>query len=76
VLESDTLAHLSYRTYQSAKHWRDIAEHNGIDDPMRVAKGRKVLLPSPAELPKRGEGGMVLIDEDAEELSPGIDEDY
>ncbi len=76
ILESDTLAHLSYRTYQSAKHWRDIAEHNDIDDPMRVPKGRKVLLPAPAELPKRGEGGMVLMDEDPEELSPGIDEDY
>jgi hypothetical protein len=42
---------------------------------MRVPKGRKVLLPAPAELPKRSEGGTVVIDDDAEELSTGIEED-
>jgi hypothetical protein len=75
VLESDTLAHISYRTYQHAKHWRDIADHNGIDDPMRVPAGRKVLLPSPVDLPKRGEGGTVLVD-DADEDTTGSEEDY
>lgn len=65
VLQGDTLAHLAYRSYRSAKHWRDIAEHNGIDDPLRVPAGRKVLLPAPTELPERSEGGMV-IDREAE----------
>jgi hypothetical protein len=75
VLDSDTLAHISYRTYQHPKHWRDIASHNRIDDPMRIPTGRKVRLPSPADLPKRGEGGMEIV-EDADELIPGVEEDY
>ena len=66
VLDTDTLAHISYRTYQHPKHWRDIADHNKIDDPMRIPAGRKVLLPSPADLPKRSEGGVVLIEESDE----------
>lgn len=75
VLESDTLAHISYRTYQHPKHWRDIADHNDIDDPMRIPAGRKVLLPSPIDLPKRGEGGTVIVD-DADEEYTGSEEDY
>lgn len=75
VLESDTLAHISYRTYQHPKHWRDIADHNDIDDPMRIPAGRKVLLPSPIDLPKRGEGGTVIIDDTDEEYA-GSEEDY
>jgi hypothetical protein len=74
VLESDTLAHISYRTYQHPKHWRDIADHNDIDDPMRIPVGRKVLLPSPVELPKRGEGGTVLIEDDDDVIES--EEDY
>jgi hypothetical protein len=75
LLESDTLAHIAYRAYQSPRHWRDIAEHNGIDDPLRIPAGRTMLLPSPTELPKRGEGGTVIIDEDAEDDIPGVEED-
>jgi Contractile injection system tube protein len=75
LLESDTLAHIAYRAYQSPRHWRDIAEHNGVDDPLRIPAGRTMLLPSPADLPKRNEGGTVIVDEDAEDDIPGVEED-
>ena len=57
------------------RHWRDIAEHNAVDDPLRIPPGRTMLLPSPGELPKRGEGGTVIVDEDAEDDIPGVEED-
>jgi hypothetical protein len=75
LLEGDTLAHLAYRSYQEPNRWRDIAEHNGIDDPLRMRIGRKVLLPSPEYLPFRTEGGTVMsIDED--DSFSGVLEDY
>jgi len=75
LLEGDTLAHLAYRTYQEPNRWRDIAAHNGIDDPLRMRIGRKVLLPSPENLPFRTEGGTVMtIDED--DTFAGVLEDY
>lgn len=75
LLEGDTLAHLAYRTYQEPNRWRDIAEHNGIDDPLRMRIGRKVLLPAPEALPFRSEGGTVItIDED--DTFSSVLEDY
>jgi len=64
VLQGDTLAHLAYRTYQSPMSWRDIAEHNGVDDPMRIPAGRRMLMPSPDTLPYRAEGGSVVVEQD------------
>lgn len=66
VLQGETLAHLAYRTYQSPLTWRDIAEHNGIDDPLRLRPGRKLLMPSPDGLPFRTEGGGTVIEIDDE----------
>jgi hypothetical protein len=62
VLQGDTLAHLAYRTYENPQTWRDIAIHNGVDDPLRVSAGRRMLLPSPDALPERGEGGGIAMD--------------
>lgn len=53
--EADTLAHVAFRTYQSPARWRDLAEANGITDPMRLSPGTRLLVPSPDELPTRGE---------------------
>lgn len=64
VLQGDTLAHLAYRSYQQPMSWRDIAETNGIDDPLRVRPGRRVLLPAPDELPARTHGGGLVVEED------------
>ena len=59
LMQGDTLAHLAYRTYQNPMNWRDIAVHNRIQDPMRVATGRRLMMPSPEALPWRTEGGSV-----------------
>jgi len=57
VFEGDTLAHVSYREYRVPARWRDLAEANGIDDPMRVAPGDMLVIPALEELPLRGHGG-------------------
>ncbi len=72
VLQGDTLAHLAYRTYENPLTWRDIAEHNRVDDPLRIAAGRRMLLPSPDSLPPRTEGGGIAVDHDE---SQHVDED-
>jgi hypothetical protein len=58
VHEADTLAHIAYRSYRSPNRWRDVAMANDIDDPLRVYPGRKLLIPSPDELPQRTETGL------------------
>jgi hypothetical protein len=42
---------------------------------MRIPSGRKVLLPSPIDLPKRGEGGTVIMEGDDDEIF-GVEEEY
>jgi hypothetical protein len=64
VLQGDTLAHLAYRSYQQPMNWRDIAQNNGIDDPLRVRQGRRVILPAPEELPARTHGGGLVVEEE------------
>ncbi|WP_406835696.1 peptidase M23 [Streptomyces sp. AHU1] len=46
----DTLQGLAWAEYGDAGAWRAIAEANGIDDPMRLAEGRELLLPAADEL--------------------------
>ncbi|RKN35802.1 LysM peptidoglycan-binding domain-containing protein [Streptomyces hoynatensis] len=55
----ETLAHLAWQEYGDPGAWRAIAEANGIDDPMRLAPGRELLLPALGELAgePRGEWG-------------------
>lgn len=64
VLQGDTLAHLAYRSYQQPMSWRDVAEVNGIDDPLRVRQGRRVILPAPEELPARTHGGGLVVEDE------------
>ncbi|NDC79182.1 MAG: hypothetical protein EBZ67_15120, partial [Chitinophagia bacterium] len=70
MIEGDSLAHIAYRTYDSAMRWRDVAAFNGIDDPLRTRVGQRLRLPSPAELPQRTEGGVTVpeLDEPMETL--------
>lgn len=70
MIEGDSLAHIAYRTYDSAMRWRDVAAFNGIDDPLRTRIGQRLRLPSPGELPQRNEGGVAIaeIDEPMETL--------
>lgn len=49
IIEGDTLASVAYRELGKPSYWRAIAELNGIDDPMRVAPGTTLLIPSLAD---------------------------
>lgn len=56
VSSGDTLAVLAWREYGDPGAWRAIAEANGIDDPVRLAHGRELLLPALDEVERlRGE---------------------
>jgi hypothetical protein len=46
LIEGDNLQTLSYREYGDPNLWRAIAEINDIDDPLAVAPGTRLLLPS------------------------------
>ncbi|MGW3090815.1 CIS tube protein [Streptomyces sp. NPDC001108] len=46
----DSLPSLAQREYGDPAAWRVIAEANGIDDPLRLAPGRQLLLPALDEL--------------------------
>ena len=50
VREGDTLAAIAYREYGNPAMWRQVAEVNGIDDPMRLERGRSVFLPTATEM--------------------------
>ncbi|GGW22715.1 CIS tube protein [Streptomyces xantholiticus] len=50
AVSGDTLALLAWREYGDPAAWRDIAEANGIDDPMRLAPGTELLLPAAEEI--------------------------
>ncbi|MGB5937022.1 MAG: peptidase M23, partial [Ornithinimicrobium sp.] len=53
VIDGDSLASIAYAEYGDPTLWRDVAAYNGIDDPLRVARGSVLLLPAPDDL---GEG--------------------
>jgi nucleoid-associated protein YgaU len=50
VIAGETLAAVAYATYGDAGCWRAVAEINGIDDPMRLPVGTRLLLPDRADL--------------------------
>jgi nucleoid-associated protein YgaU len=45
LIEGETLHSLAWSEYSRADMWRGIAEANGIDDPLRVKPGTRLLLP-------------------------------
>jgi nucleoid-associated protein YgaU len=45
----DTLEAIAYRAYGDPTRWRDLADANGIDDPMRLPPGTALLVPAPEE---------------------------
>ncbi len=55
----DVLPHLAYRFYRSPARWRDLAEANGVDDPLRIGSGSVLSVPNIATLPARTETGLV-----------------
>ena len=45
VRRGDTLESIAYREYDRASEWRRIADANGIDDPLRLEPGTRLLVP-------------------------------
>lgn len=45
VRDGDSLQSIAYEHYGDAGSWRRIAEHNGIDDPVRIQRGRSLAIP-------------------------------
>jgi nucleoid-associated protein YgaU len=54
LIAGDTLPSLAYRAYGDAGLWREIAEANEIDDPMRLHPGTPLLVPALEEI-QRGQ---------------------
>lgn len=50
LVDGDSLHSLAFRAYGDADLWRVIAEANGIDDPLKLRPGRRVLVPALEEL--------------------------
>jgi nucleoid-associated protein YgaU len=49
VAAGDSLHSIAYREYQDPALWRGLAAFNGIDDPLRVAPGSRLLIPTADE---------------------------
>ena len=49
VSEGDTLQSIAQKEYEKPALWRGLAAFNGIDDPLRVGSGTRLLLPSQEE---------------------------
>jgi len=50
MVAGDTLSSVSTNMYGTPRHWRALADANGIDDPMRITLGTAILVPSVKEL--------------------------
>lgn len=53
VVSGDTLAGIAFQQYGDPALWREIAVANGIDDPMRLRPGSRLLVPAMEELEVR-----------------------
>lgn len=53
MVEGESLASVAQSRLGDARRWRDLAETNGIDDPLRVGPGRPLMLPGSAEPGRR-----------------------
>jgi nucleoid-associated protein YgaU len=49
MADGDSLHSVAYREYGDPGLWRALASFNGLDDPMRVGAGTRILIPSPSE---------------------------
>jgi len=49
VTTGDSLHSIAFAEYGDPNLWRALAEFNGIDDPLRIAPGARLMLPSPDE---------------------------
>jgi hypothetical protein len=49
LIEGESLAAVAWREFDDPSLWRGIAAFNGIDDPLRVRPGTRILVPTAAE---------------------------
>jgi hypothetical protein len=56
VVDGDTLPSVAYGAYGDPNLWRPVAVANGVDDPMRLRAGTRLLIPSLDELAGGGNG--------------------
>jgi hypothetical protein len=49
VADGDSLHAIAWREYGRASLWRGLAAFNGLDDPLRLASGQELLVPTLAE---------------------------
>lgn len=56
VVEGDSLPLIAYQEYGDAGAWRVLADANGIDDPMRIRSGSRVLVPDLGQALEAGGG--------------------
>ena len=54
VVAGDTLHSVAYRAYGRPSLWREIADANDIDDPMRLRPGTTLLVPALEEIESNG----------------------
>jgi nucleoid-associated protein YgaU len=45
VRDGDSLQSIAYQHYGDATRWRTIAEHNRIDNPLALTRGRAISIP-------------------------------
>ncbi len=57
LAEGDSLAALAFHEYGEPSLWRALAQFNGIDDPLDVVPGTRVLVPSMGEARRLEAGG-------------------
>jgi nucleoid-associated protein YgaU len=53
LTEGDTLHSVAWARFGDPSYWRAIAEFNGIDDPLRLTPGTRLLIP-----PRRAAAGL------------------
>ena len=56
LIEGETLPSIAYSTMRDPNRWRELADENGIDDPMRVEPGRGLMVPSVAPASRGRQG--------------------
>jgi nucleoid-associated protein YgaU len=53
VSDGDSLASIAFREYDDAALWRGLADLNGIDDPMGLRIGQRLIIPAFAQVAAR-----------------------
>jgi hypothetical protein len=61
VIEGDSLPAIAYREYGQPALWRRVAYLNGVDDPMRLPPGSRLMLPPLEELARASDARTPVV---------------